>query len=106
MKRKHERKNYEARLTQIKKTNFAPSSDYLDLSWCVSQVRAIVTWGQLRGWWPQNVLTFWKMRMWSHFLCECLSQIPLIEQITRNFKDAGTIASIANDFERRRKPKQ
>jgi hypothetical protein len=34
------------------------------------------------------------------------AQIRIIEQITRNLKDVGTIASIANDFERKRKPKQ
>jgi hypothetical protein len=29
-----------------------------------------------------------------------------LQNLTRDFKDAGTIASIANDFETRRKPKQ
>jgi hypothetical protein len=44
--------------------------------------------------------------MSGYFLCECLSQVRLIEQITRNFKATGTIGSIASYFERKRKSKQ
>jgi hypothetical protein len=92
-KREQGRKNYDAHATEIKKTNLAVSCDCFALSWCLSEIRPIVRWSQRRGWWRQNVLTFWKIRMWGLFLGESLSQIRLIEQITRNFKDAGTIAS-------------